>query len=206
MNKKLIIQIVLIVVAIVLSYMVYDSIMKPVRFNEQVNKREEAIIEKLKDIRTIQVAYKSIYNRYTGSFDTLIDFLKNGKLPIIKKIGNVPDSLTEEQALKMKLVSRDTVYVNAFEELFKGKKEIDLTKLKIIPHSDNKEFSIKAAIITKSSIQVPVFEITAKYDDYLIGMDEQLILNKKTKATDLNRFDGLKLGSLDEPSTDGNWE
>lgn len=206
MNKKLIIQIVLIVVAIVLSYLVYDSIMKPVRFNEQVSKREEDIIEKLKDIRTMQVAYKSVNNRYTGSFDTLIDFLQNGKLPIVKKVGNVPDSLTEEQALKRKLVSRDTVYVNAYEELFKGKKEIDLSNLKIIPHSENKEFSIKAAIITKSSIQVPVFEVTAKYEEYLIGLDQQLILNKKTKAIDLNRFDGLKLGSLDEPSTDGNWE
>jgi hypothetical protein len=206
MNKKLIIQIVLIVVAIVLSYLVYDSIMKPVRFNEKVSKREEDIIEKLKDIRTMQIAYKSVNNRYTGSFDTLIDFLQNGKLPIVKKIGNVPDSLTEEQALKRKLVSRDTVYVNAYEELFKGKKEIDLANLKIIPHSENKEFSIKAAIITKSSIQVPVFEVTAKYDEYLIGLDQQLILNKKTKAIDLNRFDGLKLGSLDEPSTDGNWE
>lgn len=206
MNKKLIIQIVLVVVAIVLSYLVYDSIMKPVRFNEQVSKREEGIIDKLKDIRTMQIAYKSVYNRYTGSFDTLIDFLQNGKLPIVKKIGNVPDSLTEEQALKRKLVSRDTVYVNAYEELFKGKKEIDLTTIKLIPHSENKEFSIKADIITKGSIQVPVFEVTAKFDDYLIGLDKQLILNKKTKAIDLNKFDGLKLGSLEEPSTDGNWE
>ncbi len=206
MNKKIIIQIVLIVVAIVLTYLVYDSIMKPVRFNEEVSKRELIIIDKLKDIRTMQIAYKSVYNRYTGSFDTLVDFMKNGKLPIIKKIGNVPDSLTEEQALKMKIVSRDTVYVNAYEEIFGGKKDIDFNTLKIIPSSENKEFGIKAAIITKSSVQVPVFEVTALFDDYLIGMDNQLLINKKTKAKDNNKFEGLKLGSLDEPSTDGNWE
>ncbi len=205
MNKKNIIQIVLIAIAVVLSYLVYDSIMKPVRFNEEVTKRETIIIEKLKDIRTMEIAYKNVYGRYTGDFDTLIDFLNNGKLPIIKKIGNVPDSLTEEQALKMKIVSRDTVYVNAYKELFPDK-EIDLSKLKLIPHSENKEFSIKAAIITKSSIQVPVFEVTALYDDYLFDLDKQLVLNKKTKASDVNRFEGLKLGSLDEPSTDGNWE
>lgn len=207
MNKKIIIQIVLVVSAIVLTVLVYNSIMKPVKFNEEVSKRELIIIEKLKDIRTMEVAYKSVFNRYTGSFDTLIDFMKNGKLPIVKKIGNVPDSLTEEQALKMKLVSRDTVYVNAYEELFtKNKKEIDLATLKIIPFSENKEFEVKAAIITKSSIQVPVFQVTAMFDDYLIGMDDQMIINRKTKAKDMNKFEGLKLGSLDEPSTDGNWE
>jgi hypothetical protein len=117
----------------------------------------------------------------------------------------VPDSLTEEQALKMKIVSRDTVYVNAYEELFAGKKEIDLTTLKFIPNTQ-KEFKIQATVISKSSMQVPVFEVTASYDDYLEGMDKQLLNNLKTKATNLNRFGGLKLGSMDEPSTDGNWE
>lgn len=206
MNKKTIIQIVLVVVAIVLTYLVYDSIMRPVRFNEEVSKREAVIIEKLKDIRTMEIAYKSVYNKYTGSFDTLIDFMKNGKIPIIKKIGNVPDSLTEDQALKMKLVSRDTVYVNAYKELFKGEKEINFNTLKLIPFSNKKEFKVSAAIITKSSVQVPVFEVTASFDDYLFEMDDQSLLNKKTKAKDLNKFDGLKLGSLEEPSTDGNWE
>jgi hypothetical protein len=205
MKNKNILQIGLVTLALILTYLVYDSIMKPVKFNEEVSKKELVIIDKLKDIRTMEIAYKGVYGKYTGSFDTLVDFIKNGKLPIIKKIGNVPDSLTEEQALKMKIVSRDTVYVNAYEELFAGKKEIDLTTLKFIPNTQ-KEFKIQATVISKSSMQVPVFEVTASYDDYLEGMDKQLLNNLKTKATNLNRFGGLKLGSMDEPSTDGNWE
>lgn len=206
MNKKTIYQIVLVLAAIVLAFLIYNSIMNPVRFNQEVDKREAVIIEKLKDIRTMQIAYKGVFGKYTGSFDTLVDFIQNGKMPIIKKIGNVPDSLTEEQALKLKIVSRDTVYVNAYEELFAGKKEIDLKTIKIIPFTDNKEFSIKAAIISKGSVEVPVFEVSTNYEDYLNGLDNRLILNKKTKAKESNKFDGLKLGSLDEPSTDGNWE
>ena len=205
MKNKNIIQIGLVALALILTYLVYDSIMKPVKFNEEVSKRELVIIDKLKDIRTMEIAYKGVFGKYTGSFDTLVDFIKNGKLPIIKKIGNVPDSLTEEQALKMKIVSRDTVYVNAYEELFAGKKEIDLTTLKYIPNTQ-KEFKIQATVISKSSMQVPVFEVTATYDDYLEGMDKQLLINLKTKATNLNKFGGLKLGSMEEPSTDGNWE
>jgi len=205
MKNKNILQIGLVTLALILTYLVYDSIMKPVKFNEEVSKKELVIIDKLKDIRTMEIAYKGVYGKYTGSFDTLVDFIKNGKLPIIKKIGNVPDSLTEEQALKKKIVSRDTVYVNAYEELFAGKKEIDLTTLKFIPNTQ-KEFKIQATVISKSSMQVPVFEVTASYDDYLEGMDKQLLNNLKTKATNLNRFGGLKLGSMDEPSTDGNWE
>lgn len=207
MKKRNLLQIVLVVIALLLAYLLYESIMKPVRFNEEVSKREAAIIEKLKDIRTMQQTYKSVNGKYAGGFDTLVDFFKNGKLPIIKKIGNVPDTLTEEQALKMKIVSRDTVYVNPYDEIFQGKKPADfLSKISIIPYSDNKEFILKAAIITKSSINVLVFEVSAPYDYYLIGLDKQLVRNLKTKAKDANKFEGLKVGSLDEPSTDGNWE
>ncbi len=207
MKKRNLLQIVLVVVALLLAYFLYESIMGPVRFNEEVSKRETAIIEKLKDIRTMQQAYKNVNGKYSGGFDTLIDFFKNGKLPIIKKIGNVPDTLTEEQALKMKIVSRDTVYVNPYDEIFQGKKNKDfLEKIKIIPYTNNKEFTIKAAIISKSSINVPVFEVTALYDYYLEGLDKQLVRNLKTKAMDANKFEGLKVGSLEEPSTDGNWE
>ncbi len=205
MKKRNILQIGLVTIAVILAYLVYDSIRKPLKFNDEVIRREEIIIAKLKDIRTMEIAYKNVNGKYTGSFDTLVDFMKNGKLPIIKKIGNVPDSLTEEQALKLKIVSRDTVYVTPYNELFGGKKEVDLATLKFIPNTQ-KEFKIQAAVITKSSIQVPVFEVTAAYNVYLEDLDKQLVRNLTTKARDLNRFDGLKLGSMEEPLTDGNWE
>ncbi len=179
--------------------------MKPIRFNEEVSKREAVIIKKLKDIRSLEVAYKTVFEHYADNFDTLIDFAKNGKIPLIKKKGTVPDSLTEEQAIQKKLVSSDTIYANVCESIFQNKKKIDLANLKYIPFT-KKEFTIRAAMITKNSIEVAVFEITAPYDAYLEGLDKQLILNLKAKAKEFNKYEGLRLGSMDEPTIIGNWE
>lgn len=44
MKKRNLLQIVLVVIALLLAYLLYESIMKPVRFNEEVSKREAAII------------------------------------------------------------------------------------------------------------------------------------------------------------------
>ena len=77
MKGKTIIQIVLGVVIVALAFLLYSSIMKPVRFENEYNKRRDACAEKLKAIRTLEEAYKVTYGAYTGSFDTLINRLMN---------------------------------------------------------------------------------------------------------------------------------
>jgi hypothetical protein len=204
-RKNTVIQFILAAVVVVLAIYIYNSIMNPLKFKEEVNRREAVIIEKLKDIRTMQLAYKSVNGLYAANFDTLIHFVKEGKMPIVKRIGNVPDSLTEEQALKLKLISRDTIYVNAYQVLFNGKKDFDLENIRFIPNT-KREFSLNAITITKNAIEVPVFEVTASYNAYLDGLDSLLVKNLIIKAQEMNKFAGLKLGSLEEPAYNGNWE
>ena len=60
-----------------LACWLYLSIMKPVKFDNEYNKRRDACAEKLKAIRTLEEAYKSTYGCYTGSFDTLFNRLMN---------------------------------------------------------------------------------------------------------------------------------
>ena len=76
---KTLLQIALVVIIVGLSYLVYDSIQQPIRFQQDQKTRATAVIERLKGIRDVQVAYRSIHNRYTGSIDTLVDFVRNGK-------------------------------------------------------------------------------------------------------------------------------
>ncbi|MFZ4400437.1 MAG: hypothetical protein ACOYO1_10415 [Bacteroidales bacterium] len=191
--------------AVIFTYFVYLRIMNPVNFYEEVKRREAIIIDKLRDIRTMEIAYKSVFGKYTGSFDTLADFIQNGKINKIKRTANFPDSLTEEEALKLKLINHDTVSVNAYNELFADKKEVNLTTLKYIPNT-LREFKIQANIISKNAIQFSVFEVTADYNFYLENMDMYQVNSLINKAKNLNRFPGLKLGSLEESSTNGNWE
>ena len=76
--KKFIIQIVLAIVIVVLGYFCYQSIMIPQKFTQIKQQRYERVIQRLKDIRTAQEAYKGVYGVYTHNFDTLIHFIKYG--------------------------------------------------------------------------------------------------------------------------------
>jgi hypothetical protein len=52
---KAVINILLTAVIIILAYLLYESIMDPIRFNKEKDRRETAIKERLIDIRSAQV-------------------------------------------------------------------------------------------------------------------------------------------------------
>jgi hypothetical protein len=76
-HMKNFLQIVLIIVALGLAYLIYKSIQDPIDFEKAREQRYAATIQRLKDIRKAQLAYKDVYGKFTGSWDTLIDFVKN---------------------------------------------------------------------------------------------------------------------------------
>lgn len=195
-----IIKVLLLVVIIVLGYLVVESVLGPVRFNKEVNKRSDAVIQNLKDIRTAQMAYKNIYGNYTASFDTLIDFLKEGKIPVVKIIPD-PNDTTASKSI------RDTIgYRGVSDSLFHEEKNFDANKIKFIPYTENIEFKLSAGIIEKGGVDVNVFEALAPYDVFLKDLNNQMVINLIASKEQIERYPGLKVGSMVEASTDGNWE
>ncbi len=210
MRIRTIIQIVLVLVIIALVYFLYDSIMEPVRYENEYNKRSKAVISKLKEIRTLEEAYKVVNGRYMADIDSLILFLQQGRVPVIKKIGDVPDTLTEEKALKMGIISRDTIYMNPLEKLREEKKisitEEQLKDLKYIPYGNGQTFESQASFVDKSGFSVPVIEVKAHFSSFLEGMDKQFVINKIADAEAIKKYPGLKFGSLEQPIIEGNFE
>ena len=198
--KNIILKVGLSIVIIILAYMVVDSIMQPVRFDNEKTRREKVVIDLLKDIREVQIAYKGINNVYIGSFDTLIDFIKNGELPVVNIIPDPTDTTFT------KTINDTTGYVSVGELLLSHRKNFDPATIEYIPFSNGEKFKMAAAVIEINKVRVPVFEVTAFYRQILFGLDEQLINNLIKKQTEFERFPGLKVGSLEEASTDGNWE
>jgi len=198
--KSIILKVFLAVVIIVLGYLVVDSIMEPVRFENEKAAREKVVINLLKEIREAQIAYKGVYKQYAPTFDTLIDFIKNGQLPVVNIIPDPNDTTFT------KTINDTTGYTSVGEIIFKNRKNFDPESIQYIPFSEGKKFSLEAAIIEISKVRVPVFEISADYNLILLGMDQQLIQNLIKKQKEFERFPGLKVGSLTEASTDGNWE
>ena len=90
---KRIIQIVLAVVIVCLIYVIYKQISTPIIFAKEKAAREARVIDRIKDIRTAQRAFKSKYQRFTGSFDTLASFILNDSLELERKIVDEDDSV-----------------------------------------------------------------------------------------------------------------
>ncbi len=196
---KTIIQIVLVLGIVVLGYLIYDSIMEPVRFNQEMAHREDVIVRRLKDIRQVQIAHRSRYGTFNSDMDSLIDFVQEDSLAVIKAIGNVPDSLTETQAVEMGIVQRDTLWVRAKDTLL-TKTRYPLDSLGYVPFTNGVEFVMDAGEITRGLTEIPVFEAYALPEDYLKDLDRwRVYYTRDTEA-------GLKVGSMVEASTDGNWE
>lgn len=208
-----VIQILFVLIIIVLGYLIVESIMEPIRFNQNVEQRENATIARLIDIREAQKAYKDIYKKYTGSFDTLIAFLDTGSFDVVKAIGEIPEEWLEElgfekareKALKEGVISRETTKIPVMDSLFGVGYPID--SLRYVPFTEDVNFTMESGeILTSSNLLVQVVEVSVLYDQLLAGMDKQLVVNYKDERMKIVGFEGVKFGSLEEGTLTGNWE
>ena len=200
-NKKLtIINIALALVAVLLVYLVYRSISEPVVFGNTRAEREVKVVQSLKDIRSTQTLFKPTYNRFTGDFDSLIEYVRTGELPVVNIIAD-PEDTTFTKTIN------DTVgYIKVIDSLFKDRENFDINSLKIVPYSQGEEFEMEAGYITRGGLKVAVFEAKTPYKTYLWDLDQQRVNNLRAEQEDLEKYAGLKVGSMDEPSLNGNWE
>ncbi|MBP5643668.1 MAG: hypothetical protein J6X10_05515 [Bacteroidales bacterium] len=200
-NKKLTwINIGLALVAILLAYLVFDSIRQPVVFADKCREREVQVVQSLKDIRSTQVLFKQTYNRYTADFDSLIEYVKTGTLPVVNMVAD-PNDTTFTKTIN------DTVgYISVYDSLFAKRENFDINSMRTVPFSQDEKFEMEAGYIMRGGLKVAVFEAKTPYKVYLWDLDQQRVNNRRAEMEDLNKYAGLKVGSMDEPSLSGNWE
>lgn len=232
MKAKTIIQILLGVVIIGLAIVLYNSIMKPVRFENEYTKRRDACAEKLKAIRTLEEAYKVTYGTYCGSFDTLIGrLLSEDSMRVVSKVINydkIPadvdiNEVPEKEAVEKGYVSRVEVFVNPINKLREDSKlpTVDATghtvqmsddqirNLRYVPYpkGEKNEFELQAGMLEKSGFFVPVFECKVDLKTLLSDMDHQSVVNKIAEVEKVaGRYAGWKVGDMTQAVTDGNFE
>ena len=233
MNKivKIIVELLLAAVAVGCVYGIYRSIMKPVNFKKEQARREEVGIQRLKDIRTLETAFKGVNNRYTADIDSLINFYHTGKMDIIMQVGSKDDSLAWENTERVKkaykklskeelnakfmelyrqgekLVFSISTPIAVKDTLFNGRPDFCVDSLKYIPFSGKQLVETDAIVKTVSGVQVPLFEARMPWKALLKGMDNQLRINLDAEAKDQNKYEGLQVGSVSMPNNNaGNWE
>ena len=207
---KVTLKILLAVAVVLLAYMCYRSIMGPIEFKDEKDRRENLIKARLIDIRKAQIEYKNIHKVHAANFDELSKFLKDEKLPFLIKEGVLTDEqlekgMTEKEAVKKGLIRRDTIWVTAVDTLFGKGYNVD--DLRNVPGA-NVQFTMDTATLTSGSgYTVKVFQCGVQYDDYLGDLDKQLVYNLKDKAEKMHKYPGLRVGSVEEINNNaGNWE
>lgn len=200
---NIVIKLVLFAAIIILAYYIVVGIQKPIEFEEERRHRFDRNIERLRDIRTAQNAYREATGIFTPSFDTLIDFINTGNIRVIRAIGFVPDTLTEREAVDLGIVSRDTFFVPIKDSLFSHLK-YPIERIRYTATGEIMEWDLDTnSVMTASGVSVRVFRAQAPIRKILAGLDEQLIINYLA----LRPEDVLRVGSLEEADNSaGNWE
>lgn len=183
--------------AIGIAFLNYKVIDDKLKFQAAAEARRDVVKERLLEIRTAQKAHKAEKGMYAKTFDQLINFITKDSIREIMAIGVVPDSVeSEAEALALGIIKRDTIATPVMDKLFPEGVSID--SLPLIPFGNGEQFAIDAGTIERNNLQVPVFEVFAKYQFIYTGMN--------TGEYDVDLEDGMRLGSMTEPTTSGNWE
>ena len=210
---KKIAQIILAVVIVALVYVIYDQISTPIRFDNELAARKAQVIERIKDIRTAQRAYKSKYQRFTGDFDTLTAFILNDTLELERKIVDEDDSVGMAALKKAGKKNIEKFKIAVIDTIFAPKvlSKSDIEQLRYIPGTDNQaQYIMEAGIITtESKVVIPVVECRAPYKIFLdtVAYRQEFINLVDDEANNFNRYPGVKFGSMEAGNNEaGNWE
>ncbi len=210
---KTVFQILLAVVIVGFVYVIYDQISTPIRFENEVKAARGQVIERIKDIRTAQRAYKSKYQKFTADFDTLANFILNETLEMERKLVDEDDSVAMAQLKKLGKKNVEKFQIAVIDTIFSPKKltKEDVYNLRYIPGTDNKaQFILEAGIITtESKVVIPVVECRAPYTFFLdtITYRQEIVNLIDDEVNNFNRYPGIKFGSMEAGNNEaGNWE
>jgi len=230
MNKaiKVVIELALVVVSVALVFLIVRSIKEPVDFNKQKEHREAVAIQRLKDIRELQVAYKGVNGKFASTIDSLILFYNTGKIEVVMQVGSLDDSIAVAHTAAVKKLNRkitdqdllaryregDTHLVFSVKSnipvkdtVFHSRKDFVIDSLAYIPFSGGEKTQMESIVKMVSGVQVPLFEAKMPYKSLLKGLDNQLRINLDAERRDQNKYEGLQVGSVSTPNNNaGNWE
>ena len=209
-----------------LTYALVSSIMEPVNFEKHKEYRKGIAVQRLKDIRDLQVAYKNVNGKYTADMDSLIMFYKEGKMKVVMQIGSQDDSLAmantkalkkrnpkikPEEMLKLYNEGKSLVFkieneVAVKDTLFNSRENFVVDSLAFIPFCGD-SIIMASTVKRVSGVNVPLFEASMPWKSLLKGLNNQLRINLDAQCEDQGKYKGLQVGSISAPNNNaGNWE
>ena len=176
---------------------VYFTLANDIKFEETYELREKVVREKLMQIKNLQVEYLSVNQKYSDSWDSLINFAKNDSAQIVRYLVDKNDTAAVNNALRKNLPIRDTAYIPIDIKIFGESHGINIDSISYIPFT-KKQFSLKTNK-AKNANNRDVFYIEVK------AKTKEFVEMLKIYPENFDEEKFIQFGSLAEPTTEGNW-
>ncbi len=212
-------QLLLLVVALFITYLGWKSVKEPVNFDKERDEKYVEVINKMREIRDAQIAYRDYHNQYAPTWDDLISFIDTGKYVVLEK----KDVKVMKTQRGLSYEGTETVIdtldvVPLKDSLFKKYKtasKSEINELRYIPGlKNNQEFEIESTLedkydsLNERNVRTIRFEVRAPKRVLLNSLGEdydQFYVEREIQAEKGIKDSVLKIGSLYINSTDGNW-
>ncbi|MCG2418668.1 hypothetical protein K8089_06505 [Aequorivita sp. F47161] len=209
---KLVIQIVLWIVIIFLGWKLYNSVMGPVEFNKVKEARYAKVIKNLKDIQAAELAHKEITGSFTGDWDSLVRFIDTAKFARTQRRDTSYADVAKNKAygidkgyfIEESLI--DTLGFTPVRDSLFGGTDRYKTMMNVPVEDTDAKFELKAGKIEKNDVSYSVFEAKVSKKVILADQDPDLIAQElQVQSVDGVNGPDIKVGSLEEVNTSGNW-
>jgi len=194
------------------SYLTVSSISDVIKFDEIKNNRYQYVIKNLKDIRDSQLAHRTIHGHFENNWDSLVKFVEKDSFTITQR----RDSSVLDRELTKRyggvktykdIVIVDTLgFVSVKDSLFGNDARFENMMYVPFAKVDTTKFELKAGFLNQNGIDIPVFESKVMKKVILYDQNSDLIF-KENQVQSVDGVNGpsLKIGSMDEVNTNGNW-
>jgi hypothetical protein len=201
-----IISIVLLLLAVLLGFKIYQGIMGPIKFNKEKVARYSPVIDNLKTIRDAQIAHKEVTGNFTNNPANLIKFIDTAQFAVTK-VENIVVEVnkgTEQQPIMVEEEKRvtDTIGYKPVKAGFAGR---DYSKMFNVPGT-NAKFEIETDFVEKvQGVKSPVFLVKVAKAIVLEGLPMHLIKQEIEAVAPEVTGEFISVGSIDDVKTNGNW-
>lgn len=212
-KAKPFIMVVLWALIIYLAFINVKSIYEPLQFNKTKNKRYAMVIENLKDMRSSQLAHRQVTGIFQSNFENLVKFIDTAQFTITQR----RDSSIVDQELTRRyggvttykdIIVIDTLgFVPVKDSLFGNSDRYkSMINLPTEAGEPGAKFKMAAGFVERNNVKIPVFEVKVDKSVILYDQDKDLIAQEK-EVVSVDGVNGptLKVGSMDEVNTNGNW-
>ena len=201
-----IISVVLLLLAVLFVYKIYQGIMGPIEFNKEKVARYSPVIDNLKTIRDAQIAHKEVTGNFANNAANLVKFIDTAKFAVTK-VDNIVVEVNKGSALQPIKVEEeqrviDTIGYKDVKADFAGR---DYSKMFDVPGTAAK-FELKTGFVEKvQGVQSPVFLVQIAKEKLLEGLPRNLIKQEIEALAPEVTGAFISIGSLDDVKTNGNW-